>query len=192
MKNRKMKAIIGICCVLALALSACGRTNAEPDSREMQQLQNEIRGLQGELENLRGGNTAGSNQIENNNSANNVESTQRDNNNDGSIQYINNQVNSSRETEIQRWEYLVLEAQVNDMWQRQTVNLELNELGADGWELVSFNFATNGGGSTRHVFILKRTISFNDVPFFVPVPTPPPTPTEPDEYTPIDVRPESW
>lgn len=63
---------------------------------------------------------------------------------------------------LRRWEYMVLDIGVDSFFTGPRLNgdalaTRLNELGADGWEVVGMSALDSGGGRTRDVvLVLKR------------------------------------
>lgn len=66
---------------------------------------------------------------------------------------------------MQKWEYTTLQLAMNDkenlVWlddqqDDRTVSTRLNELGSEGWELVSVDTNSLSGVTIRTVFYLKR------------------------------------
>jgi hypothetical protein len=66
------------------------------------------------------------------------------------------------EPEIERWEYMIFDHLVHannaELRERSLVQLDekLNELGAEGWELVSNSLVESS--SFRHIFTMKRRV----------------------------------
>ena len=64
--------------------------------------------------------------------------------------------NTSNTAAQERWEYMVSQHEVSSRRQIENLNQTLNELGAQGWELVS----SSGTGTQNYnqVFVLKRRL----------------------------------